>query len=129
MRRFVDLLLLLALLLLMVYMVQARDTDGDGILDAGKMLLNQIIFFFDTESISKFYALFTLFIERLSVCTALLELCKRAVESKSLNLVNWLFTKLNIYRFLLFLGLLAYWCQFKVFVAKYFFLPLEKFCY
>ena len=31
-----ELLLLLALVLLMVYMVQARDTDGDGILDAGK---------------------------------------------------------------------------------------------
>ena len=36
MARFVELLLLLALVLLMVYMVQARDTDGDGILDAGK---------------------------------------------------------------------------------------------
>jgi hypothetical protein len=64
MRRFVDLLLLLALLLLLVYMVQARDTDGDGILDAGKMLLNQIIFLFDNESISKFY---TLFIESTTV--------------------------------------------------------------
>jgi hypothetical protein len=36
MSRFAELLLLLALVLLMVYMVQARDTDGDGILDAGK---------------------------------------------------------------------------------------------
>jgi hypothetical protein len=61
MRRFVDLLLLVALLLLMVYMVQARDTDGDGILDAGKILHNQIIFY-------------ALFIERLSACIALLKL-------------------------------------------------------
>jgi hypothetical protein len=76
MRRFVDLLLLVALLLLLVYMVQARDTDEDGILDAGKMLLNQIIFFFDNKSISKFY---TLFIEG----TTVLKHCERAPESKS----------------------------------------------
>jgi hypothetical protein len=72
MRRFVDLLLLLALLLLMVYMVQARDTDGDGILDAGKMLLNQIIFY-------------ALFIRRLYACTTFLKLCYKAFESKSLK--------------------------------------------
>ncbi len=79
MRRFVDLLLLLALLLLMVYMVQARDTDGDGILDAGKMLLNKIIYIFDNGSISKFLVLL---IERLSAFIATL---KKAVKP-SLNL-------------------------------------------
>ncbi len=56
--------------------IQARDTDGDGILDAGKMLLNQIIFFFDNKSISKFY---TLFIEG----TTVLKHCERAPESES----------------------------------------------
>jgi hypothetical protein len=74
MRRFVDLLLLLALLLLMVYMVQARDTDGDGILDAGKMLLSQIIFIFDNETFSKFNAPF---IAMLYAYTTFLKLCKK----------------------------------------------------
>jgi hypothetical protein len=41
MSRFVELLLLLALVLLLVYVVQARDTDGDGVLDAGKDILNR----------------------------------------------------------------------------------------
>jgi hypothetical protein len=65
MRGFVDLLLLVALLLIMVYMVQARDTDGDGILDAGKMFINQIIFY-------------ALFIRRLYACTTFLKLCKKS---------------------------------------------------
>ncbi len=82
MRRFVDLLLLLALLLIMVYMVQARDTDGDGILDAGKMLLYQIIFLFDNDTFSKINAPF---IALLYAYTTVLKLCNKAVESKSLK--------------------------------------------
>jgi len=33
--RYLDLLVLLFCVLLLVYYVEARDTDGDGILDAG----------------------------------------------------------------------------------------------